>query len=126
MLFRGSSPVSMPYSSSLSDKEWEIFEPLLLQIIPKKKQTRPTAWTKREIVNGILYQLKNGFNWQDLPKEPATLSWCTFAPLLNGVLALYGGEPVWSLRHVYAGEALMQVLHEQVREPVKKSPNGQR
>ena len=53
----------MSYSSSLTDKEWEIIEPLL----PKKKRTRPPKWTKREILDGILYQLKNGCNWCDLP-----------------------------------------------------------
>jgi transposase len=31
----------MPYSSSLTDEEWEILEPLLPQILPVKKQTRP-------------------------------------------------------------------------------------
>ncbi|WP_199192400.1 transposase [Chlorogloea sp. CCALA 695] len=55
----------MPYSSSLTDKEWEIIEPLL----PKKKKTRPSLWTKRQILDGIFYQLKNGCNWCDLPKD---------------------------------------------------------
>jgi hypothetical protein len=50
----------MPYSSSLSDPEWEILEPLLKEILYVKKQTRPSNWTKREIFDGILYQLKNG------------------------------------------------------------------
>jgi len=50
----------MPYSSNLTDEEWEILEPLLLQILPTKMPTRPSKWTKREIFNGILYQLKNG------------------------------------------------------------------
>ncbi len=59
----------MTYSSSLSDPDWEILEPLLKEILPAKKQTRPLAWTKREIFDGILYQLKNGCNWQDLPKD---------------------------------------------------------
>jgi len=45
----------MPYSSSLTDKEWEIIEPLL----PKKKRTKPPVWSKREILDGVLYQLKN-------------------------------------------------------------------
>jgi len=35
----------MGYSSSLSDQEWEIIEPLL----PRKKKTRPPTWTKRQI-----------------------------------------------------------------------------
>ncbi len=42
----------MPYSSSLTDKEGEIVEPLL----PKKKRTKPPTWSKREILDGVLYQ----------------------------------------------------------------------
>ena len=59
----------MTYSSSLTDPEWEIVEPLLLELLPTKKQTRPPDWTKREILDGIFYQLKNGCNWGDLPKD---------------------------------------------------------
>lgn len=66
----------MGYSSSLTDKEWEIIEPLL----PKKKRTKPLTWSKREILDGVLYQLKNGCNWCDLP--------CILAPLFNSILAL--------------------------------------
>jgi transposase len=55
----------MAYSSDVTDKEWEIIEPLL----PTKKKTRPPVWTKRQILNGIFYQLKNGCNWADLPRE---------------------------------------------------------
>jgi transposase len=43
----------MGYSSDLKDREWEIIEPLL----PIRKKTKPPTWTKREIFNGILYQL---------------------------------------------------------------------
>jgi transposase len=57
----------MSYFSRFTDAEWEILEPLLPQILPQKKQTRPCNWTKREILDGILYQLKNGCNWEDLP-----------------------------------------------------------
>ena len=81
-----SHPAPMPYSSDLTDEEWEILEPLLLQILPTKKPTRPSNWTKREIFNGILYQLKNGCNWCDLQARLATL--------LNSLLALaFSGEP---------------------------------
>lgn len=55
----------MPYSSSLSDKEWRIIEPLL----PEKQQTRPLIWSKRQILDGILYQLRSVCNWGDLPKD---------------------------------------------------------
>jgi transposase len=48
----------MSYNSDLTDDEWNILEPLM----PYKKLTRPLIWTKREIMNGVLYQLKNGCN----------------------------------------------------------------
>ncbi|MEH2069718.1 MAG: transposase [Nostoc sp.] len=70
----------MPYSSSLTDEEWIILEPLLAQILPTKKQRRPPNWTKREILDGIFYQLKNGCNWEDLPKD--------LPPYKGGILAL--------------------------------------
>jgi transposase len=100
----------MSYSSSLSDKEWEIIEPLLLEILPQKKRTRPSNWTKREIIDGILYQLKNGCNWQDLPKK--------FPPYST----VYWHYKQW--RAVGVIEVLMQSLHERVREQVKKSRDG--
>ena len=100
----------MPYSSSLTNEEWEILEPLLLQILPMKKQTRPCNWTKREILDGIFYQLKNGCNWQDLPKDLPPYS------------TVYWHDKQW--REAGVIEKLMAVLHEQVREQVKKKPSG--
>ena len=70
----------MSYSSSLTDEEWEILQPLLLQILPIKKQTRPSNWTKRELLDGIFYQLKNGAHLARLAQG--------LAPLLDGLLAL--------------------------------------
>jgi transposase len=42
----------MPYSSDLTDSEWKVLEPLLVEILPPKKQTlsleldeaRPHQW----------------------------------------------------------------------------------
>lgn len=99
----------MPYSSSLTDEEWEILEPLLLQILPQKKRTRPSNWTKREIVNGILYQLKNGCNWEDLPKDLPPYS------------TVYWYYKQWRATGVF--EELMSVLHGQVRSSGKKKPH---
>lgn len=97
----------MAYSSSLTDKEWEIIAPLL----PQKKKTRPPLWTKRQILDGIFYQLKNGCNWCDLPKDLppySTVFWYYKHWREDGVL-----------------EEIMAVLHSMVREQVKKSQNGQ-
>jgi transposase len=102
---------AMPHSSDLTDEEWDLFEPLLLEILPKKKQTRPSNWTKRDIVNGVLYQLKNGCNWCDLPKDLPPYS------------TVYWHYKQWRGAGVF--EQLIKVLHEQVREQVKKDRNGQ-
>jgi transposase len=59
----------MPYSSSLTDEEWEMLEPILPQILPQKQRTRPANWSKREILDGILYRLKHNCNWKDLPRD---------------------------------------------------------
>lgn len=65
----------MGYSSDVTDFEWEIIEPLL----PTKKKTRPPLWTKRQILDGVFYQLKNGCNWADLPFIFAALFYCILA-----------------------------------------------
>jgi len=55
----------MGYSTDLTDREWEIIKPLF----PQKRKTNKIKWCKRVIFNAILYQLKNGCNWRDLPKD---------------------------------------------------------
>lgn len=96
----------MPYSSSLSDQEWAIIEPLM----PKKKQTCPIKWSKRQILDGVMYQLKNGCNWCDLPKDLppySTVFWHYKQWRQDGVM-----------------EVIMTALHEQVREAVQKKRSG--
>ena len=94
----------MAYSTDLSDKEWLIIEKLL----PVKKNTRPPKWSKREILNAIFYQLKNGCNWCDLPKD--------FPPYST----VYWHYKQW--REAGVIEKIMEKLHSQVREQVKKKP----
>ncbi len=98
----------MAYSSSLTDSEWEIFEPLLLEALPQKKKTRPLDWSYRDLMDGILYRLKNGCNWGDLPKD--------FPPSST----VYWHYKQW--RDSGTLEILMTILHEQVRVQVKKKP----
>lgn len=97
----------MPYSSSLTDKEWEIIAPLM----PQKKQTRPPKWSKRQILDGILYQLKNGCNWCDLPKDLppySTVFWHYKQWRKDGVI-----------------EPIMTTLHGKVRKQAEKNRSGQ-
>jgi transposase len=97
----------MTYSSSLTDREWEIIEPLL----PKKKRTKPPTWSKREILDGIFYQLKNGCNWGDLPKNLPPYS------------TVFWHYKQWRAEGVI--EEIMKTLHGQVRQQAKKKLNGQ-
>jgi len=98
------------YTSNLSDAEWIKLEPLLLRYLPPKKKTRPLKWTYREIINGILYQLKNGCNWIDLPKDLPPYS------------TVYWHYKQWIKYDLI--NKLMQELHGDVRESIKKKENG--
>jgi putative transposase len=52
--------------SDLTDKEWEILEPLIPEVSPNATtETIP----RREIVNGILYVLRSGCPWRMLPHD---------------------------------------------------------
>jgi transposase len=97
----------MGYSTDLTDLEWQIIEPLL----PKKKITRPPLWSKRQILNGIFYQLKNGCNWCDLPKDLPPYS------------TVFWHYKQWRTEGII--EAIMNQLHKQVRLSRKKKHNGQ-
>lgn len=93
----------MAYTSSLTDNEWEIIEPLL----PRKQKTRPPKWTKRQILDSVFYQLKNGCNWCDLPRDLppySTVFWHYKQWRSDGVL-----------------EQIMTTLHSRVRQQAKKN-----
>lgn len=57
--------IRKPYDSDLTDKQWKFIEPLLP--LPAKTG-RPRA-NRREVINGILYVLKTGCNWKDIPHD---------------------------------------------------------
>ena len=50
------------YTSDLRPQDWERIERL---IVVKRR----SKWPLLEVVNGILYVLKNGCGWRDLPGE---------------------------------------------------------
>lgn len=58
------------YSSDLTDEEWLV----LARLVPKTKSNdriggAPEVYTKREVMNGILYVKTNGCKWRDLPHD---------------------------------------------------------
>jgi transposase len=56
----------------LSDKQWEHIEPLL-----PKRQSKGRPWAEnRAVLEGILWVLKTGARWRDLPKQYPSASTC--------------------------------------------------
>ena len=54
-----------PYKTDLTDDQWDLLEPLL--VLPEGG--RPKTTILREVINGILYQLKTGCQWDMLPYD---------------------------------------------------------
>ncbi len=55
------------YTSDLSDVAWQMLQPLLP--LHPKRRGRPLKIDLREAVNGMLYLVKTGCQWQNLPRE---------------------------------------------------------
>jgi putative transposase len=55
-----------PYSTDLSDAQWEILKPL---IPPARKGGRPRKVDMREVINTILYVNRTGCQWDMLPHD---------------------------------------------------------
>lgn len=54
------------YPSDLSDRAWAILEDLIPKVKPGG---RPAKYSRREIVNAILYVLRTGGSWRMLPHD---------------------------------------------------------
>ena len=55
-----------PYTSDLTDAQWQQLPPLLP---PRKPLGRTPQVCRREIVNAILYVLRAGCAWRNLPHD---------------------------------------------------------
>jgi transposase len=59
----------MARGEELTDEQWEIIEPLLPEL-PKRDDGKGRPWREnREIMNGILWILRSGARWKDLPDK---------------------------------------------------------
>ena len=84
--------VTMPYSSSLTEAEWEVLAPLLLEILPVKKQTRPPEWTCTRNLGWHLLSTQEWLQLGRFAERPAAL--------LNGLLVLQAMAGSWGNREV--------------------------
>jgi putative transposase len=56
----------LPYTTDLTDEEWQILKPLLP---PAKSGGRPRRYPRREVLNGIQYVLRAGCAWRLMPHD---------------------------------------------------------
>jgi transposase len=77
----------------------------------KRKELNPQYGAKEKSKGGVLYQLKNGCNWCDLPKDLPPYS------------TVFWHYKHWRTQGVIEG--IRDALHSQVRQQVKKTLNGQ-
>ena len=59
---------SLPTIWALSDELWERIEPILLRRYPPAPTGRPRADLRR-VLDGVIYRLRSGVQWNQLPRE---------------------------------------------------------
>jgi putative transposase len=93
------------YPSDLSDAEWRIVERLVPAV---QHGGRPARWSRREILNGILYVVRTGSQWRALPHDlpPWQTVYCYFRQWRNA--------GIW--------EAIHAARRERVRRQAGREP----
>ena len=93
------------YSSNLSDAEWAMIEPRLPQ---RNRLGRPPKTETRNIVNALLYMVRTGCQWRQLPRE--------FPPYTTVQHYFYGWRDRGVLERINF-ELLLQAREATGREP---------
>ena len=88
-----------PYPSDLSEAQWRLVEKRIPSALPGG---RPRTVDLREVVNGILYLVRTGCSWRQLPHE----------------------FPPWGTVHYYYRrfrlDGTWKKIHDALREKVRK------
>ena len=91
-----------PYSTDLTDAQWERIAPLLPPERPAGMVGRPREIAYREIVNAILYLNRTGCQWRNLPHE---------FPHYVSVSDYY---------HLWRKNGLLECIHDTLRTQVRQ------
>ena len=94
-----------PYPSDVTDAEWAMLESLVPAV---KRGGRPARWSRREIVNGVLYVVRGGNQWRALPHDLPP--WQT----------VYSYFRIW--RNAGTWEAIHTALRERARRQLGRAP----
>src|SRR5262245_16268830 len=66
----------MARREELTDEQWAIIDPLIPEL-PRREDGRGRPWKdSREVLNGILWVLRSGARWDDLPERFPTYQTC--------------------------------------------------
>lgn len=66
----------MCHARDLTDKQWKILDPLIPEPI-KRSDGRGRPWkSRRSVMNGILWVLRTGAPWADLPDQYPSFQTC--------------------------------------------------
>jgi|SRR5712691_1159600 len=89
-----------PYPTDLTNQQWNILEPLVPSV---QSGGRPADYTRREIVNAILYVLRTGCQWRMVPHD--------FPPWQ----IVYAYFRTWRL------DGTWQSIHDRLRRKVRRA-----
>jgi transposase len=93
------------YPSDLTDAQWQLIEPFIPKV--SEDATVPTI-ERRELVNAILYVLRTGCSWRQMPHD-----------LPNGKTAHHYFR-IWSKQGIW--EPIMTHLRQRVRTKIGREP----
>src|SRR5712691_94437 len=95
------------YDTDLSDAEWTIMEPLVPAV---KAGGRPAEYTRREIVNALVYVGRTGCQWRLVPHD------LPYWKTVYTYFRLWRLDGTWSRIHA--------ALREQVRRAAGRQPQA--
>lgn len=72
------------YSTDVNDQQWALIEPLL-PVAKNGRTGRPRKYSQREMLNAVLYVLRTGCQWRNLPHDlpPWGAVWMQFCRWRN-------------------------------------------
>ena len=66
----------MPRREEINDEQWKVIAPLLSKPMPRADGRGRPRKDDREVLNGILWILRSGAAWQDLPERFVSYQTC--------------------------------------------------
>ena len=99
------SPARRPYPTDLTSGQWRLVAP---QLPPAKPGGRPRSTDLREVINAILYVVRTGCAWRQLPHD---------FPPWNTVYYYF-----WRWRREGVWERIMATLRARVRRRAGRKP----